>query len=88
MRPAGGRSRDLEPDWDRVCRVAAAGVPGLSAEALMERLAGRADSLRRMPERARALGVPDAVISGAMGFCDRHADGLEALARGRRHAEG
>lgn len=88
MRPAGGRSRDLEPDWDRVCRVAAAGVPGLSAEALMERLAGQADSLRRMPERARALGVPDAVISGAMGFCDRHADGLEALARGRRHAAG
>ena len=86
MKPLVGPSRDLNPDWEIVCRVAAADVPGLEAEALMAMLASKADCLRRMPERARDIGVPDAVIAGAMGFCDRHADALAALGRGRSHA--
>lgn len=86
MRPFNGPSRDLNPDWEKVCRVAADGVPGLDAEDLMDTLAGKADCLRRMPELARGIGVPDAVIAGAMGFCGQHADALEALSRRRTHA--
>lgn len=87
MKPSyGGPSRDLEPDWEEVCRVAADGVPGLEAETLVEVVAGKAEILRRMPDMARALGVPDAVIDQAMASCDHYARALEALGRRRAHA--
>jgi serine/threonine-protein kinase HipA len=86
MKPLGGPSRDLNPDWEEVCRVAADGVPGLNAENLMDVLASKADCLHRMPELARAAGVPEAVIAGAMGFCDQYADALKVLSRKRVRA--
>ncbi|PWC26636.1 type II toxin-antitoxin system HipA family toxin [Teichococcus aestuarii] len=86
MRPFNGARRDLNPDWEEVCRVAADGVPGFVAADLMEVLASKADCLHRMPERARKIGIPDRVIAGAMGFCGQHAEALEALGRRRHHA--
>lgn len=79
MRPLNGPSRDLTPDWAEVCRVAAEGV--MVPEALMDVLAGRAEALRRMPERARKLGIADAVIERAMAFCDAQAQALDTLGR-------
>ncbi len=84
MRSVNGPSRDLTPDWQEVCRVAAAGV--MAAEDLMATLAGRADDLRRMPQRARYVGIADAVIERAMAHCETQWRGLDALARSRRHA--
>ncbi|WP_419899182.1 type II toxin-antitoxin system HipA family toxin [Roseomonas sp. USHLN139] len=86
LRPFNGPSRDLDPDWAEVCRVAAEGVPGLQAETLMAVLAGKAETLRRMPDLARGMGVPEAVIAGAMGFCTRQAEALAALGRRRTDA--
>ncbi|NKC30216.1 type II toxin-antitoxin system HipA family toxin [Falsiroseomonas selenitidurans] len=86
MRPQGGVSRDLKPDWQEVCRVAAGLVPALDAEVLMEILASKADTLRRMPELARGMGVPEPVIERAMGFCDQQADALATLGRRRTRA--
>lgn len=86
MRPFGGPSRDLNPDWEEVCRVAAADV--MDPEDLMEELAGRAESLRRMPELARQFGVADSVIERAMGSCDTQAQALSALDRRRTHGAG
>ncbi len=83
MRPAHGPSRDLNPDWAEVCRVAADGV--MDPEALIQALASRADALRRMPERARASGIADAVIERAMAFCDAQVQALAVLGRGRPH---
>lgn len=88
MKPWGGPSRDMEPDWAEVCRVAAEGVPGLEADDLMDALTAKAETLRGMPELARRLGVPDRVIDHAMAFCDRHADALDALSRRHAHAPG
>lgn len=86
MRPFGGPSRDLNPDWQQVCHVAADTVPGLTADDLMDVLASKAECLRRMPEHARRIGVADAVITGGMGFCAQQADALAALSRRRPHA--
>ncbi|WP_165943666.1 type II toxin-antitoxin system HipA family toxin [Roseicella aquatilis] len=83
MKPLGAPSRDLHPDWEEVCRVAADAVSGLDAGDLMDVLASKADCLRRMPELARGMGVPEAVIEGAMGFCNQHAGALQALNRRR-----
>ncbi|MCK8785777.1 HipA domain-containing protein [Roseomonas sp. NAR14] len=82
MRAFNGPSRDLDPDWAVVCRVAADGVAGLTAASLMRVLAEHADALRRMPALARRLGVADAVIGRAMGRCEALADALAALGRG------
>lgn len=86
MRPFGGPSQDLEPDWAEVCRVAADGVPGLAPDDLAQVLAGKAEVLRRMPDLAREKGVPDAVIGRAMSRCDAMAAGLGRLGRGAGHA--
>ncbi len=86
MRSLSGTSRDLNPDWEEVCRVAAEGVKGLEAEVLMATLASRAETLRAMPGLARGIGVPEAVIERAMGHCDAQANALGALGRRRTHA--
>jgi serine/threonine-protein kinase HipA len=88
MKPLGAPSRDLNPDWEKVCRVIADEVLGLDAEDLMDLLASKADCLRRMPELARKMGVPELVIERAMGFCDQHADALQTLSRRRTRAPG
>ncbi len=84
MRPFNGPSRDLNPDWEEVSRVAAEGV--MEPEILMEALADRAETLRRIPAFARNIGIPDAVIEQAMSSCDAQADALAALARRRTRA--
>lgn len=80
----GGRFGDLDPDWGIVCDVAAEGV--MRAEDLKASLVGRVDALRRMPENARALGVPERVIEHAMARCSDIADGLTELRRKAHHA--
>jgi serine/threonine-protein kinase HipA len=83
MRAVNGPSRDLNPDWEEVCRVAAEGV--MEPEDLIDALAGRAEDLRRMPEFARELGIADAVIERAMAFCEAQVQALDALGRRRTH---
>jgi serine/threonine-protein kinase HipA len=84
MRPVNGPSRDLNPDWEEVCRVAAQGV--MEPEALIDALAGQAENLRRMPELAQGLRISDAVIERSMALCEAQVQALDAL--GRRRADG
>lgn len=77
MRRLNGPSRDLNPDWEEVGRVAAEGV--MEPADLMRTLASRADDLRRMPELARRFGISDVVIERAMGFCEAQARALAVL---------
>jgi len=86
MRPMNGASRDLNPDWEQVCGVAADGV--LDPQDLMDVLAAKAEDLRRMPEIARELGIADAVIERAMLSCDAQVKALDALGRRQSHGPG
>ena len=81
MRRDGGGTLDIRPDWERVCEVAADGVPGLSAESLMDNLHSKAGLLRTLPDEARRLKIPEDVIELAMGRCGEIAADLEALDR-------
>jgi len=86
MKPFDGAYRDLDPDWEEVCRVAAKDTPGLDSETLADILADKSELLRRMPELAQKIGVPDPVIARAMTRCGELADALEALKRRRGYA--
>ncbi|WP_250265983.1 type II toxin-antitoxin system HipA family toxin [Rhodovastum atsumiense] len=84
MKAPGGPSRDLTPDWNTVCEVATAGV--MDASQLRRTLAAKADILRALPDRARALGLDPQVIQRAMGRCPEMADAVAGLAHGAPHA--
>ena len=84
MKAATGPSRDLTPDWDVVCEVAAAGV--MAADQLKAILAAKAPLLEALPERARDLGVADEVIGRAMARCREMAEAVARLRPGAGHA--
>lgn len=81
MRRDDGGTSDIRPDWELVCEVAAADVPGLSAGTLMETLHSKVGTLRALPAEARRLGIPEEVIGLAIGRCCEIADDLEAMTK-------
>ena len=84
MRVLGGPSRDLAPDWDVVCDVAAEGTMG--AADLKTILASEAGILRSLPDRARDPGVDRTVIQLAMNRCAEMADAVARLGNKALHA--
>ena len=84
MRVLGGPSRDLAPDWDIVCDVAAEGTMG--AADLKSILASKAGILRSLPDRAHDLGVDRSVIHRAMNRCAEMADAVARLGNKAVHA--
>jgi hypothetical protein len=77
MMSGKGSSRDLDPDWNVVCQVAAEGVMDVSS--LKAALVSKADILMSMPNLARDRGIDSRVIDAAMARCVDYAKSLKSM---------